>query len=405
MAGGKSQGGGWYNIHMLKYVFILGHNPEISAAAIKAVLPQARLIEETSSFLILDTQPIDPKIILRQLGGTIKVGQIISQPVKPEIIVEELKKLKLKGKLNFGISFYQSQPTGLGMTVKKQLRSLGISCRLVTSRDKILSSVVVTKNNCHEFLVLGSLPHLSSPSLKGGGGIKGGGGSQERLAKTCAVQEFEEYSQRDYGRPVRDLVSGSMPPKLAKIMINLAQLPASATILDPFCGSGTILQEALLLGYQNVIGSDVSTKAVADTKRNLEWFVNTYQPPAKSYQLIESDVRQLSQKIKSVDAIVTEPYLGPPLKGRETKEQIQENIIILSELYLGAFAEFKKILSADGKVIIIFPAFNLAQETLSLPILEKIKKLGFSQLNQQALVYSRPDQKVWRQIYIFSLEN
>ena len=164
MAGGKSQGGVWYNIHMLKYVFILGHNPELSAAEIKAVLPQARLIEETSSFLILDTQPIDPKIILRQLGGTIKVGQIISQPVKPEIIVEELKKLKLKGKLNFGISFYQSQPTGLGMTVKKQLRSLGISCRLVTSRDKILSSVVVTKNNCHEFLVLGSLPHLSSPS-------------------------------------------------------------------------------------------------------------------------------------------------------------------------------------------------------------------------------------------------
>src|SRR3989344_7958542 len=150
------------------------------------------------------------------------------------------------------------------MTVKKQLRSLGISCRLVTSRDKILSSVVVTKNNCHEFLVLGPPPPLSSPSLKGGGGIKGGGGSQERLAKTCAVQEFEEYSQRDYGRPGRGLVFGSMPPKLAKIMINLAQLPASATILDPFCGSGTILQEALLLGYQNVIGSDVSTKAVAD---------------------------------------------------------------------------------------------------------------------------------------------
>jgi hypothetical protein len=38
-----------------------------------------------------------------------------------------------------------------------------------------------------------------------------------------ALQDFESYSKRDYGRPARDPRTGSLPPKLAQILINLAE--------------------------------------------------------------------------------------------------------------------------------------------------------------------------------------
>ena len=94
-----------------------------------------------------------------------------------------------------------------------------------------------------------------------------GGGQQFSLAQTEAVQPFEQFSARDFGRPGRDDLSGMLPPKLAIIMINLAQTPLNSILLDPFCGSGTILSEAVLLGYTNLIGTDISEKAIADSKK------------------------------------------------------------------------------------------------------------------------------------------
>jgi len=180
-------------------------------------------------------------------------------------------------------------------------------------------------------------------------------------------------------------------------------VPAGATILDPFCGSGTVLQEGILLGYK-VIGADILQKAIKDTKENLEWLrAQGSEPKAQSPKLFVADVRQLSKFVKQADAIVTEPYLGPPLKGKESRQQIEKIIDELSELYVSAFSEFRKILNRNGKVVIVFPAFRQGREILELPILEQIKKLGFSQVNQDKLIYSRPGQKVWRQIYVFQI--
>lgn len=369
----------------MKYAFILGRNAKLSAAEIKAVLPQGRILNETESFLILENEYFEAKAMLDSLGGTIKIAEIIWEGQSAgfkENIVLNLKNNPRENKLNFGVSFYGAKPWKLGMEVKGELKLLNISCRLVTSRDQALSSVVVAKNKVQEFLVLG----------------------KNYLAKTLAVQEFEEYSARDYGRPGRDLVSGMMPPKLAKIMINLSRLPKAGILLDPFCGSGTVIQEALLMGYKNIIGCDLSEKAIKDTKQNLEWLKNKgYEFSEKNYKLFVADVRDLSKKIKDADAIVAEPFLGPPLRGHESIVQIREIVSDISELYTKAFGEFKKILNPGGKVVIIFPSFRVGKEILELPILEKVEKLGFKRLNQDKLIYSRPNQMVWRQIYIFSI--
>ena len=150
---------------------------------------------------------------------------------------------------------------------------------------------------------------------------------------TRSVQPFDEFSRRDYGRPNRDPRSGMLPPKLAQIMINLSRTQKTATLLDPFCGSGTIIQEALLMGYTQVIGSDISQSAVENTKTNLAWL------KLKAQQLIVSNVAALAKHVpaQSIDAVVTEPYLGPPLLGNVPLEHIKNTLHTLAALYHDAF--------------------------------------------------------------------
>ncbi|MBI3291138.1 methyltransferase domain-containing protein [Candidatus Falkowbacteria bacterium] len=384
------------------YVFILGHNPKLSAAEVKAVLVKAAVISETGSFLIVESDEFDCRELQKRLGGTIKIGKILADHIDKDAIVDELKKLKKDNKLNFGLSYYDCPKDNLGMEIKKKLRSAGISCRLVTSKDKALSSVVVTKNKVVDFLVLGFRP--ASPLTPAPLPSRGEGGVGW-LARTCSVQDFEAYGRRDYGRPARDMKSGSMPPKLAQIMINLAQTKPGGKILDPFCGSGTVIQEGILSG-QEMVGSDISAKAVSDSKRNMEWLVaNRKSQIANRYKIFQSDVKELSSKLDKVDAIVTEPYLGPPLRGSENRKQISEIREKLAELYSAAFFEFKKVLNKNGKVVMVFPSFKIGKEILEVDITQEIKKLGFAREDDGDLIYGRPGQKLWRRIFILNLLN
>jgi len=53
------------------------------------------------------------------------------------------------------------------------------------------------------------------------------------IGQTEAVQPYKQWSARDFGRPARDPKSGMLPPKLARLMINLSGVdPKGKTILD-----------------------------------------------------------------------------------------------------------------------------------------------------------------------------
>src|SRR5690606_35926256 len=97
-------------------------------------------------------------------------------------------------------------------------------------------------------------------------------GGKILLAQTVAEQDIDAYSARDQQRPKRDAKVGMLPPKLAQIIINLAsgklKLTPGETLLDPFCGTGVILQEAKLIGY-DIYGSDLESRMVKYTKENL----------------------------------------------------------------------------------------------------------------------------------------
>lgn len=383
---------------MPQYFFALGKNPTLSSAEIISVLDRLDIsfgIKVLSvEVLIIDTHKDLPiENLIKTLGGTIKIGKIINEVSLDEneqnfenifeaenLITNYLP--KKDGKLHFGISIYDggaernylneitNKLKTLHKTIKENLQEKELKAGFVRIKERYLSSVSVAKNRLlsdgFEMVLI-----LTKDSILAG--------------KTITVQEFESFSFRDYGRPQRDTRAGIIPPKLARMMINLAAVDKGKVLMDPFCGSGTILQEAIILGYRNIIGSDISKNAIADTQRNIDWLFNNFKQlerPSFDIGIFISDVKLISQHIENefVDAIITEPFLGPPLFNIPDENSVQRIIREVETLYHAAFQSFHKILKINGKVVFLFPAFEINGKMHFVPILDKIEKMGFTKL-------------------------
>jgi len=393
----------------MKYFFILGTNPTLSLAELTAVFNNGQFSLIQKNIAILETDQEIKANIIKKIGGTIKFG-VINNELASFATQDILKSIatfskpeKCDSKFNFGISYYGKSKINLkvlGMEFKKNLKQSNINSRWVISREPTLSSVVVEQNK----LVTEKGVEIVMIEFN----------KKLFLGKTIAVQPFKELSFRDYGRPARDDRSGMLPPKLAQIMINLSGTKLDDTILDPFCGSGTILTEAILMGYKNIIGADISDRAVRDTKINIEWIKNNYQLTITNYELKNADASQISKQIKSnsVDAIITEPYLGPQRGEFDINKIVKE----LEQLYSKSLMEFKKILKPNGKIVMIWPSFSVKPRSIFLnpnisgykiinPIPKDLQKNIFLKLTtRNTMVYGREDQKVWREIVILKKE-
>lgn len=394
----------------MKYFFVLGTNTALSVAELAAVLDLEKVNLLAPDFLVWETSlEINPESLIKRLGGTVKIGVI-----KEEVAGDNREKLlkaicgmasvkkyqSQEGKFNFGFSDYgkyQFNKKDLGLKLKKYFSDEKISSRFVISREKTLSSVVVTQNK----LIARGIEFVL---------IKDGDISL--IGETLAVQPFKDLSRRDYGRPARDDQSGMLPPKLAQIMINLAQIgDMEALVVDPFCGSGTVLSEALLMGYKNLLGSDISKKAIDDTYKNISWIKELYEIKDASVKVQVKSATDLSKFVKaeSVEAIVCEPFLGPQ-RGLIDFKTVTSN---LEELYSQAIREFKIVLRDGGRVVMIWPMFygqkpitpkydgfkmvNMIPENLRAS--QNIKKH-----NRDTIVYGRPGQKVYREIVVLEKE-
>ncbi len=410
----------------MQYFFILGRIKELSTAELLKFVQfqggpstprvsgprgQSFEVKEISEkFIILETdKKIDLSFWQKQLGGIVKCGEVIKET--QEFLEEEVKEILLnkikKGKIFFGLSFYSltrkvpfNEIKDYSTSLKKGFKKQGLSVSFVLPKEKpFLSTATIIKNKLLEKGM--ELVFLIEKD-------------KILIGQTQAIQSIEEEATLDFLRPHHEIKEGLIPPKLAKILINLASVRKEEAILDPFCGSGTILGQAFLMGYQYLIGSDKSQKAISQTKENMVWLKERFKREAK-IEIFQSDVKEVWQRLppSSVSAIIAEPFLGPlQIQDRKFFSNIIEN---LSDLYLQAFESFKKVLKPGGRVVIIFPIFSAYGgsakggkiKTGVLPILEKISSLGWkkeklSANNRGSLIYSRPGQKVLREIFVFS---
>jgi len=111
----------------------------------------------------------------------------------------------------------------------------------------------------------------------------------------------------------------AMPAKLARCMVNLVQPKADDIVLDAFCGTGSFLIEAGLIGCR-VVGFDVQRRMVRGSLRNLRYY------GVSPEGMLRADARYLP--VQQVDCIVTDPPYGrsATTRGREIGEIVKDFI-------------------------------------------------------------------------------
>lgn len=414
----------------MQYAFILGRVYTLSIAELILILKRYELTFKvmaiSSEAMVIETETqLNFEKLQAELGGVIKIVKIIDVVQKRErdsinfALQHYFRPSKLKkdyfkeysGKKQFGVSVYLldpkimalGEPRRLGMFIKKGLQEEGASLRAVLPDFNSLSlaSVAVTKN-----LLL----------QKGAEIVVIAGTEKVFVGKTLIVQDFEAYGRRDYQRPVRDEKLGMIPPKVAQIMINLANPPKGAVILDPFCGLGTVLQEAILMGYK-AVGSDISKFSIKGSETNLEWFRNRYKVPMGRYKVEVSDVANVSEAFKDekIATVVTEGWLGPIYSSFPKQSDIDKNFAEIEGIWTDALKQFKKMLPVGSKIVFCLPAYKKEKSYVSLPNLDFALNLGYSiedhfptvikevapflkVTDRNSMIYDRKDQVVAREI-------
>lgn len=375
-----------FHLPMSVYLFQLGHQPLLSQAEIITVLHSKKITitkqEPLKGFLLIHTdQNINALELIHQLGGTVKILEKIDCSPNPKSIANHLIIEIPTGKINFSLT-----GGNFALQIKKELKNLDRSVRYVEPKNTatiLHNNLVDTKSDLTIF--------------------------EKNVFVTTGIQDLEGFSERDYDRPKTDSKSGMLPPKLARIMINLSETNPDEIILDPFCGSGTVLMEAAELGFFNIAGTDLSAKAIQDSTKNLEWLKQTKKlnPVLK---LKVTDATALSQEfsLNTIGAIVAEPYMGKPQTGRETLRELQNTARELRQLFEKSFSEFKKILKPNAHVVFIIPEFHYQKEVITIDCLPSLKQLGFVPIallpGHESIVYKRPNQFVARRIFKFQIK-
>jgi len=407
---------------MAKYLFELGRIPDISIAELNSLLGEENLVGTVEHFALYEIK----KTILNsrtaqsfqdRLGGTIRSAEIVAEfPLKGQKLEELKSKIETSleevltdhfkdrsGKIPFAltaINIPDNPKVFLKFFLnfsKKILKSLGFNSRFVNKPWSNPTSAQIYKS--------GSVSKGIDLIIIGGNDIL-------YIAKTVSIQNIDKYSYRDYEKPFRDARMGMLPPKLAQIMINLAEPSPSRTnqiIFDPFCGSGTILMEAMLQG-KDAIGSDIDKKAVEGTTENLYWLTRKFENTPKEFVIFQKDAQEIIEKDFPLmpDAIVTETHLGPPVSRIPTEENLRKTFENLTSLHLNWLSGIAKIIPPKTRIVLCLPAFKKAKSSyIYFPDFESIaKETGFRVINRsdsatkKPLIYDRPDQIVAREIVV-----
>jgi tRNA (guanine10-N2)-dimethyltransferase len=116
----------------------------------------------------------------------------------------------------------------------------------------------------------------------------------------------------------------AMPAKLARCMVNLAQPRTGDMVLDPFCGTASMLIEAGLIGCR-VVGLDVQWRMVRGSLRNLDRYGVDVDG------VLRADVR--CPPVRSVDCIVTDPPYGRSAKtlGRAVSDIVEDFLRVAAD--------------------------------------------------------------------------
>lgn len=390
----------------MKYVAIAGRQPLISLAEIQALYDKAaRLVGKKLVFFEIDEdgeENISPDI--NRLGGSLKLGRFFDTDFSK--LAKFLATTHPEGKITLGISdFSKQKKSGLAkqksMELKRSLARMGRSARVITSNEPEISSATAHHNQlgekagCFEIFLIDREIYLS-----------------------LGTQNITAYTERDQARPARDAKVGMLPPKLAQILINLCgKLPEGARVLDPFCGTGVVLQEAAIMGYVPY-GTDLNERMVEYSKKNLSWLFN--ERNQKRFKILPDLIQKKDQILNAIsvgdatsfawdgeiDAVAFEGYLGAPMSKPPVDIKFKTEKAKCREIAMGFLKNITPQIKSGTPVVMALPAWLRENgKYAGLNILDEIQEMGynfekFQDLSQSDLLYYREGQIVAREIIV-----
>ena len=170
--------------------------------------------------------------------------------------------------------------------------------------------------------------------------------------------------------------SAAMPPKIARCMVNLARARSGDLVLDPFCGTGSFLIEAGLIGCR-VVGSDIKRRMVEGSMLNLS------ACGVKAEGLLVADARSSPYLPRRVDRIVTDPPYGT------STTTLGMNV---ADVYRNFLSEAEEILREGGYICLAAPK--------RINVSRIAEEIGFKHLESHFMYIHR---RLTREIAVFSM--
>jgi len=362
-----------------KYYFFLGNTPDLSLLELKSLLSSAPT--QLSPLLASYDGELNLEDIGVRLAGTRKIARTLTSCAPGQVLSEIATILRSLPNKNVAITDYaelkltQSEIRGLKDQVDRPLRFVSLD------------------TGEHELVMLAH-QHVAELNL-----IRSG--ENIIIAHTVWIFDAEDWIRRDRNKPYRDIKRGMLPPKLARMLVNIAtQGKSGLSLSDPFCGTGTVLTEATLAGCAPLYGSDTNPAAVTGAEENLLWLKSTFNLPDITAKFSLTDATHLHSFVSVVDAIVTEPYMGPLLDDRNPLplSKIQDIAKGLDKLYRGCFKSWGKILPVGGRVVMTIPSFAVYGRVIPTISIDTISSLGYNYISSVA--YGKPGAVVIRNITI-----
>ena len=393
----------------LKKFSVIFANGELSRLELIAVLrklgTEYRIESYEGSFCILEAN--DLVKAAKYLGGTFKIGEIVAEAQDENLFIGKLYATKmfewLDEKASWGLSLYginnnldpdfvQDVQNVLGEKIRgagaRKAKKVLPDITSVNEGIRELSSGIVAEKNVIDVQLLKSKESLF-------------------LASTIATIPSTSFQERDLKRPYQNSTI-SLSPRIARMLVNLTMLNEGQRLLDPFCGTGTILMEAAVLNI-NVIGFDKDSQKIKGTWQNINWLRDagriSKNVDAKLQRRNARNLEFLDRE--SIDAIATEPILLPALERFPSAEEAKDMLLNSFKTYREFLRSAEYVLKRNGKMALVIPYIRLSTRKKAgfdvAQLLEGIS-LQMAKLNSftfPILARYTQDQKVIRGVLIF----
>lgn len=390
---------------MNQSIVLLGRQPALGLAELESLFgaDAVQPIGREAALLAVDPAQLP----FERLGGSIKAAKLLTRLETTDwkkvvkhictTLPDHLGYIP-EGKIRLGLNVVglkagMGEINRSGLEIKKVIKSAGRSVRVVPNTDQQLSSAQSLHNQTTgstglEFLIVRD-------------------GNTTLLAQVTHVQDINAYAARDQKRPKRDARVGMLPPKLAQIIINLANPSEGETLLDPFCGTGVILQEASLMGF-DVYGTDLEPRMIEYSQENLRWLTDSrlFTPPPSGHRTETADATSYEWR-HEFSVVACETYLGRPFSAEPdsaTLQQVMSDVNVIHKKFLQNLANQTQ---PGFRACLAVPAWFTRSGIKHLKILDSLEELGYNRVSfvhaeAKDLIYHRKGQIVGRELVVIT---